>query len=237
LFEAIMPLLTRHRLPVLLGGTSNHFPRHVLESVGGWDPWNVTEDADLGIRLARHGWQVHCLASATLEDAPACWRDWFSQRRRWQKGWLQTYFVHMRNPARLWHELGPAGFTSFQIVLGGSLLCGFAHPLAWLWVVSAWCSGTLLPPSAGLEAALWWGGLVNLAAAAVASITLAALVAPHRQRFWTILNCLAAPLYWLPVSAALYSAVWDLLRHPHTWAKTPHRPRTPPDNRTIVRAP
>jgi glycosyltransferase XagB len=83
-------------LPVPLGGTSNHFPRAVLDAVGGWDPYNVTEDADLGIRLARGGWHVGVLASTTWEEAPPTFRVWQGQRTRWLKGWMQTYLVHMR---------------------------------------------------------------------------------------------------------------------------------------------
>ena len=34
-----------------------HFPLRVLRKLGGWDSYNVTEDADLGMRLARHGYR------------------------------------------------------------------------------------------------------------------------------------------------------------------------------------
>ena len=108
LFDCILPALERLQLPVPLGGTSNHFPRAVLESVGGWDPYNVTEDADLGIRLARNGWHVGVLSSTTWEEAPPTFRIWKGQRTRWLKGWMQTYLVHMRCPRRLWRELGAA---------------------------------------------------------------------------------------------------------------------------------
>ena len=89
LFDCILPLLQRLRLPVPLGGTSNHFPRAVLDAVGGWDPFNVTEDADLGIRLARCGYEVGVLASTTWEEAPATASVWSGQRRRWLKGWMR----------------------------------------------------------------------------------------------------------------------------------------------------
>jgi len=102
LFDCILPTLGRLKLPVPLGGTSNHFPRTVLNAVGGWDPFNVTEDADLGIRLARSGWQVGVLPSATWEEAPSTFRVWLGQRTRWLKGWIQTYLVqHARAPSLL----------------------------------------------------------------------------------------------------------------------------------------
>ena len=91
LFDGILPTLKRLELPVPLGGTSNHFPRSVLDAVGGWDPYNVTEDADLGIRLARAGWHVGVLPSTTWEEAPPTWSVWRGQRTRWLKGWMQAY--------------------------------------------------------------------------------------------------------------------------------------------------
>lgn len=91
LFDCLLPTLDRLGLPVPLGGTSNHFSRAVLEKVGGWDPFNVTEDADLGIRLARTGWTVKVLASTTWEEAPANFKTWLKQRTRWLKGWMQNY--------------------------------------------------------------------------------------------------------------------------------------------------
>lgn len=91
LFDCILPALERLQLPVPLGGTSNHFPRAVLDAVGGWDPYNVTEDADLGIRLARQAWHVGVLPSTTWEEAPPTFRVWKGQRTRWLKGWMQPY--------------------------------------------------------------------------------------------------------------------------------------------------
>ena len=91
LFDCILPALERLQLPVPLGGTSNHFPRAVLDAVGGWDPYNVTEDADLGIRLARNGWHVGVLHSTTWEEAPPTFRIWKGQRTRWLKGWMQPH--------------------------------------------------------------------------------------------------------------------------------------------------
>jgi cellulose synthase/poly-beta-1,6-N-acetylglucosamine synthase-like glycosyltransferase len=98
LFDAILPTVQRLGLPVPLGGTSNHFRRHALDEVGGWDPYNVTEDADLGVRLARKGWRVEMLDSVTWEEAPRDVTPWLGQRARWLKGWMQTSLVHLRNP-------------------------------------------------------------------------------------------------------------------------------------------
>jgi cellulose synthase/poly-beta-1,6-N-acetylglucosamine synthase-like glycosyltransferase len=90
LFDAILPALERLRLPVPLGGTSTHFPRATLIEVGAWDPFNVTEDADLGIRLSRLGFRTRALSSTTWEEAPPGLGGWLKQRTRWLKGWMQT---------------------------------------------------------------------------------------------------------------------------------------------------
>jgi cellulose synthase/poly-beta-1,6-N-acetylglucosamine synthase-like glycosyltransferase len=91
LFDAILPALERLRLPVPLGGTSNHFPRARLIEVGAWDPFNVTEDADLGIRLSRLGFRTRALNSTTWEEAPPGFGTWLKQRTRWLKGWMQSF--------------------------------------------------------------------------------------------------------------------------------------------------
>lgn len=90
LYDLLLPVLTRSNLPVPLGGTSNHFRVSALRALEGWDPYNVTEDADLGLRLARFGWRVKMIASPTLEEAPCRSRVWMMQRVRWLKGWMQT---------------------------------------------------------------------------------------------------------------------------------------------------
>ena len=226
LFDAILPAFARYRVPVPLGGTSNHFPRSVLEHAGGWDPYNVTEDADLGVRLARFGYTVAMLHSTTWEEAPPRARDWLNQRRRWHKGWLQTYFVHMRAPARLWRELGAGPFIWFQIVAGGGLLSALVHP--WLYAWLAWHTlhgGWPLPPDGTLKALIWWSALAAMIASCLAAVVLAMITVRRRKFASLMLSALATPLYWLPVSLAAYRALWDFVVNPFYWAKTPHRPR------------
>jgi len=144
---------------VLLGGTSNHFRREVLEATGGWDPYNVTEDADLGIPLARAGWQVEVLPSTTWEEAPACFGVWIGQRTRWLKGWMQTCLVHLRRPAVLRRELGTCAFLGFNILMGGLIVSALIHPI--FYAVAAWSlwtgSGHLAMPEEGSWRAAIWG--------------------------------------------------------------------------------
>jgi Glycosyl transferase family group 2 len=115
LFDALLPALDRLNLPIPLGGTSNHFRASALKWLMAWDPFNVTEDADLGMRLARAGYLCQVLDSTTYEEAPRRFMCWLRQRTRWLKGYMQTWLVHMRFPRALWRELGPRGFLAFQI--------------------------------------------------------------------------------------------------------------------------
>jgi cellulose synthase/poly-beta-1,6-N-acetylglucosamine synthase-like glycosyltransferase len=106
LFRAVLPFLAQQGLFLPLGGTSNHFKRDVLVASGAWDPFNVTEDADLAVRLQRDGGRIGVITSVTAEEAPLTWRPWHAQRTRWMKGWLQTWLVHMRRPRQLLRDLG-----------------------------------------------------------------------------------------------------------------------------------
>ncbi len=112
-FSFFLPGLASMRAPIPLGGTSNHFRRLALRSLGGWDPYNVTEDADLGTRMFREGYSVKVLESVTLEEANSDFVNWVKQRSRWYKGYLQTLFVHTRSPRELVGEMGWKGSGPF----------------------------------------------------------------------------------------------------------------------------
>ena len=127
--------MDRLGLPIPLGGSSNHFRTAALCELGGWDPYNVTEDADLGIRLARRGWKTRIIDSVTAEEANSDLGNWMRQRSRWIKGHIQTYLVHNRNPVRTWRDLGTRRFIAFQLTLGAGPLVMLASPL--LWAVTA----------------------------------------------------------------------------------------------------
>jgi hypothetical protein len=230
LFDGILPALARLRLPVPLGGTSNHFPREVLVAAGGWDPFNVTEDADLGFRLARRGWRTTVLASTTWEEAPIRFGQWFRQRSRWLKGWMQTYLVHTRQPWKLSAELGVRGALGFHAVMGGLVLSALVHPLFYLLLAWHTLSGQLFAPAQSVAgAALWAIAWINLAAGYLMSICVGALSAVRRGQPRLALSALLMPLCWLLVSAAAYRALWQLARDPYFWEKTEHgaRPVSP----------
>lgn len=209
-FRVWLPFLARSGLPLPLGGTSNYFRRNRLEAAGGWDAWNVTEDADLGLRLARFEGKATTISSPTWEEAPIHYRDWLKQRTRWTKGHLQTWLVLMRQPLSAAAEMGWASFASAQLTLGGSLLTSAMHAPVVIWLLLG-----LFTPVVSLEgwhAALFGVGYGGVIAAAFAS----------KLSRVTPLSLLTLPLYWPLLSHAMLCALWEMKSRPHFWAKTRH---------------
>jgi glycosyltransferase XagB len=223
LFDTILPAIERLRLPMPLGGTSNHFPTALLRAIGGWDPFNVTEDADLGIRLARRGLRIATLASTTWEKAPRTFGNWWRQRTRWLKGWMQTYNVHMRQPQRLLADLGLVRWLGFQVFMGGVLASALVHPVFWAVVALGVWNGKL-PFADGGDRWPWmlWICATNLVLGFGLAMLVGAVAAIRRKRAWLAPRALLMPLYWLLISAAGYRALWQLLRRPFLWEKTRH---------------
>ena len=223
LFRGLLPWLAHSRLMLPLGGTSNHFRREALQAVGGWDPYNVTEDADLGVRLARRGYRCETLQCATREDAPEELATWHQQRVRWFKGWMQTWLVHMRQPRALARELSPATFAVTQILVVGMVLSSLLHALLLIMV-----AGLAIELASGFSFGLWQTPLLVLDLISIflgyASFLLLGWVVLRpidRKGFWKVV--LFTPIYWVMLSGAAWCALVDLIRRPHHWAKTPHR--------------
>jgi cellulose synthase/poly-beta-1,6-N-acetylglucosamine synthase-like glycosyltransferase len=230
LFGALLPALARLDLPLPLGGTSNHFWRSVLEDVGAWDAYNVTEDADLGIRLARFGYEVHVLDSTTGEEAPTTFSSWLKQRTRWLKGWMQTYLVHMRQPRRLRRELGTLRFAGLQILMGGMVLATLVHP--WFYVLiaaGAWSGSSFIQSGCVVGAVVWWIGIINFLAGYSSAVALGGVSVRRVGHAELAVHALWMPLYWLAISLAAYRALWQLVTAPFLWEKTEHaaRPAAP----------
>jgi cellulose synthase/poly-beta-1,6-N-acetylglucosamine synthase-like glycosyltransferase len=234
LFDGLLPAMARLGLPLPLGGTSNHFRRAALEEAGGWDPFNVTEDADLGIRLARFGYDVGTLTLPTHEEAPTTLRPWLRQRTRWMKGWLHTWLVHMRHPFRLWRALGTRQMVGFQALGLGMIVSALAHPifLAVPFLV-LFDPGRLWSEGGILVAAIAGLSLFNLAAGYAAMATLATTTLAFRGREALAAYLYLLPLYWLLMALACLLAVAELMVKPHHWNKTPHVGR-PLRNRTMA---
>lgn len=222
LFRGLLPWLSGRGLVLPLGGTSNHFRRAALDEVGGWDPHNVTEDADLGTRLARFGYRAETISRPTYEPAPDRIGVWLPQRTRWFKGWAQTWLVHMRAPGWLLSDLGPVSFVVVQVLFAGMLASAMLHPL--LLGTFAFLVLDLMSPEpfGRLRSALLMFDVVNIACGYLSFLLLGwqTLSREERRGFWKIV--LLTPPYWAMLSVAGWRAVWQLWRRPHFWEKTPH---------------
>jgi cellulose synthase/poly-beta-1,6-N-acetylglucosamine synthase-like glycosyltransferase len=220
-FARLLPALVSLGAPIPLGGTSMHIRRSVLEEVGGWDSYNVTEDADLGIRLRRFGYRTEILDSVTQEEANSDFINWVKQRSRWYKGYLQTWLVHMRDPKRLWRELGPSGFIGFNMVVGATPVLALLNPAFWL-LALLWFAGRLevvqtLFPGWVFYPAMLCAAIGNFLAIYRSMISLRAAGYPH-----LIFAALIAPAYWIMMSVAAVRAFAQLVIAPWHWEKTVH---------------
>ncbi len=208
-FDIWLPALTLIDCPIPLGGTSNHFRAGILRQSGAWDAFNVTEDADLGIRLARMGYQAGMIDPPTLEEAPERLSQWVAQRSRWIKGHLQTWLVLMRRPFSAIHSLGVGRFTLLQATFGASLMSSLLHGPIAIWLVFAAFSS---PGQIELPYLIFLStGYLSALFAVVAS-----------RSNWTVIQFLTMPAYWVLMSVAAVRALWELFRSPYSWAKTRH---------------
>lgn len=220
LFEVVLPGMARLGLPFPLGGTSNHFRIDALRAVGGWDAWNVTEDADLGFRLWRRGWRMGVVTRPTWETPPGAFEHWLPQRCRWLKGYMQTWGVHTRKPWRL----GPRGLLSMSLTLGAGLASAALHgpSLAWVAATVLVAAADGLPPEAPRLA-------LSVLALGTASAWLSCAVGARRAGVpYGPADMVAAPAYWSLLSLAFVHAFWRLVRQPFAWDKTSHRPEAEP---------
>jgi cellulose synthase/poly-beta-1,6-N-acetylglucosamine synthase-like glycosyltransferase len=223
LFDALLPALSRSRLMFPLGGTSNHFRTAILDRAGSWDAWNVTEDADLGVRLARLGYRAKVISSATLEEAPNTTGQWLRQRTRWLKGYMLTWSVHMRSPARLYRDLGLVNFLAFHAFIGGVPVSALMLPIFLAGVASNILSGVWLSPSGELSRALpYLMDGFNLVLGFGTAMALAAIGADRRGLTRLVGWIPTVPVYWLLSSVAAWRAIWQLLHTPYLWEKTEH---------------
>lgn len=226
-FRVILPGLARLGLVVPLGGTTHFFRRRALETLGGWDAHNVTEDADLGVRLYRGGYRTEMIDTVTFEEATFRPWSWVRQRSRWLKGFMVTYLVHMRSPRRLWSDLGPWRFLGVQAFFLGTLGQFLLAPLIWsFWVLALGLPhpiGPLVPDSV-----LSAGITLSVSAEVLAMlIGMAAVSRPERRHLLGWVPTLTA--YYLLGIVAVYKAMYELFIRPFYWDKTRHG-QARPDN-------
>jgi glycosyltransferase XagB len=220
LYDLIMPGLDARHEPIPLGGTSNHIRLAPLVELGGWDPFNVTEDADLGIRLHKAGLRTIMMDSTTLEEANTQLPNWIRQRSRWIKGYMQTWLVYMRHPLRLIHDVGFRGFLSFQLMVGGAFIF-LINPFFWA------LTTIFLLTKAGLIQDLFPGWVYFLAAAQLflgnfVFMYLSMAAGARRGYFGLSPYALMMPIYWALMSIAAWKGFIQLFTNPFYWEKTEH---------------
>lgn len=220
-FDYLLPGLETLDLPIPLGGTSNHFRTDRLRELGGWDPFNVTEDADLGIRASKRGYTVGVINSTTYEEANCELKNWIRQRSRWIKGYMQTWLVHNRHPLKSLKTLGLKSWLAYQFLIGGTVLIFLTSPILWVifiyWIVTrAYWLESLIPG--------WvlYISLFNLSISNALGIYLNMIAVFRRRYYQLILYALLNPLYWQLHSIAAYMALWQLFSKPFYWEKTIH---------------
>ncbi len=231
-FDLVLPGLDSTNVPIPLGGTSNHFYTEKLRQLGGWDPFNVTEDADLGIRMYKRNYRTAILDSTTYEEANSNLWNWVRQRTRWEKGYMQTWLVSMRHPIQLLKTLGLKAFLSFQVTIGGSPLILFINPIYWivtiLWFIGKW--GIIPNIFPGI---IFYMSLVNMITGNFLFLYMNLLAVYRREYYRLSRYALLTPIYWLFMSFATWRAVWQLFSQPFYWEKTIHGLHIDPQSHRI----
>ncbi|MFW0785939.1 glycosyltransferase [Gordonia sp. CPCC 206044] len=220
-FSYLLPGLMVSRAPIPLGGTSNHFLREVLDDIGAWDPFNVTEDADLGVRIAGRGYRTAVLDSLTLEEANVDPINWVRQRSRWYKGYMQTWLVHMRHPVDLWRILGPVAWYRFTVLIAGTPVIACMNMVFWL-IMLVWIAAQ--PPIFAdlFPGPIYYLSLISLIFGNGAAIYMNLIAIREDGRIKLMWSALIVPVYWVMMSVAAIKGMWQMLFNPSYWEKTFH---------------
>ncbi|KCV83296.1 family 2 glycosyl transferase [Actibacterium atlanticum] len=219
-FRVVLPGIADLGLAVPLGGTTCFFRREPLEKLGAWDAHNVTEDADLGVRLARHGYETEVIDTVTQEEANGRLVPWVKQRSRWLKGFAMTYAVHMRDPGALLRDFGWRRFMGFQIMFLGILSQFMLAPLMWsFWLILA---GAGHPLQALLPSGVIWGMSAMFITAELTNIAIG-MAGAHKAGKPHVLPWVPSMHFYYPLAAfAMYKAAYEMVSKPFYWDKTQH---------------
>lgn len=220
-FSYLLPGLMRVKAPIPLGGTSNHLRRDVIDDIGAWDPYNVTEDADLGVRIAINDYRTAVLDSITSEEANSDPINWLRQRSRWYKGYLQSWLVHTRHPVRLWRAIGPSAFLRFTLLLAGTPLIACLNAIFWL-VLLLWLLGQPRAVAHVFPPVIYYPALISLVFGNAVTLYMNLITCREGRDPRLLLACLTVPIYWVMMSIAAVKGTWQLVRNPSYWEKTFH---------------
>lgn len=223
-FNLVLTGLQSIHAPIPLGGTSNHFRTADIIKLRKWDPFNVTEDADLGMRLMKKGFRTALINSTTMEEANSDTFNWIKQRSRWIKGYIQTYFVHMRNPKSFFATNRPQDLFIFQLIIGGKILSMVINPIMWLLTIAYFA---FTPITGDFIRSLYltpvfYMGVFSMFIGNFLYMYYYMLGAAKREQWSLVPFALVTPLYWLGMSIAAALAIWEFVFKPHYWHKTQH---------------
>ncbi len=228
-FSFFLPGLVTLDAPIPLGGTSNHFRRKALRALGGWDPYNVTEDCDLGIRMFREHYQIKVLESTTLEEANSDFVNWVKQRSRWYKGYLQTFLIHLRSPRQVTNEIGVKGVSHLCAFVGGTPILAVLNPIFWILTI-VWFVAQPDFVKAIFPAPVYYVALTLWAFGNFLLWYLTVLTARHTRSVGLVLAAVLVPIYWVMMSVAAVKAMWQLVVTPSFWEKTAHGLESDPES-------
>jgi cellulose synthase/poly-beta-1,6-N-acetylglucosamine synthase-like glycosyltransferase len=223
-FDLVLTGLQSINAPIPLGGTSNHFRTKQLVQLDGWDAFNVTEDCDLGIRLVKRGMYTAVLGSATLEEANSDLPNWFQQRSRWIKGYMQTYLVHMRNPKEFIQKWNEPHVITFQLIVGGKILSMFINPFMWLVTILYFTLRSIVGPTieSFFPSVIFYMAVFSLVIGNFLYMYYYMIGCVKRDQDELVKFAFLVPFYWLIMSVAAWLAFKELIVRPHHWAKTKH---------------
>lgn len=223
-FNLILTGLQSLNAPIPLGGTSNHFRTKDLKHLGGWDPYNVTEDCDLGMRLSKMGMRTGMINSVTREEANSQVGNWLRQRSRWIKGYIQTFFVHNRRPLDFCRNWKCPNTVIFELIVGGKVLSAFINPLMWLMTIGYFSLRPVIGsfidslfPTPVLYMAVFsliFGNFLYMYAYMIGCIRLG--------KYSIVKYAFLVPFYWLAMNLSAWSALYQFIYKPYYWAKTNH---------------
>ncbi|MCH7641143.1 glycosyltransferase [Patescibacteria group bacterium] len=222
-FDLVLPGLQSIKTTIPLGGTSNHFKSRALRYLDAWDPFNVTEDCDLGARLFKAGFKTAIIDSTTFEEANSNIKNWLRQRSRWIKGYMQTYLVHIRDPINLFARQGIHALV-FQMIIGMRMVFILINPILWLVTLSYFTLNSLVGPT--IEA-LYPAPIFYIAVTSLIFGNFIYLynymIGCAKRGLWGLMgHVFLVPLYWLAASVAAWIALYQLIYKPHYWEKTKH---------------
>lgn len=220
-FSYMLPALSASKCVIPLGGTSNHIRTDVLREVGGWDAYNVTEDADLGIRLARYGYRTVVLDSLTGEEANADVVNWVRQRSRWYKGYLQTFLVHTRHPVEMVRELGLVPALRISNLTAGMPIANTLNLLFWA-LLLVWFAGKPDFMNSLFPGPVYYLCLLMFTVGNLATIMLGVVSARTLDKPYLLVAALLVPAYWFLQSMAAIKSMAQLIYKPSYWEKTVH---------------